>query len=74
MNRRTLLKGLALGAAAACVNPAAIWSAEPKRKPNFVFFLVDDLGWADVGCYGSTFYETPNVDRLAASGMRFTDA
>jgi arylsulfatase A-like enzyme len=38
-----------------------------------VFILIDDLGWRDVGCNGSTFYETPNVDRLAAEGMRFTD-
>ncbi len=44
------------------------------RKPNFVFFLIDDLGWKDLGCYGSRFYETPNIDRLASEGMRFTDA
>ena len=44
----------------------------PKR--NFLFILVDDLGWMDLGCQGSTFYETPNIDRLAAEGMRFTDA
>ncbi|MBT5877016.1 MAG: sulfatase [Candidatus Latescibacteria bacterium] len=44
------------------------------RKPNFVFILIDDMGWTDLGCYGSSFYETPNIDRLAASGMRFTDA
>ena len=44
------------------------------EKPNFVFFLVDDLGWADVGCFGSTFHETPNIDALAASGMKFTNA
>ena len=43
-------------------------------KPNVVFILADDLGWADLGCYGSTFYETPNLDRLAHRGMRFTDA
>ncbi|MBN2473383.1 MAG: sulfatase [Pirellulales bacterium] len=41
--------------------------------PNFVFFLVDDLGWADLGCFGSSFYETPNIDALCASGMKFTD-
>lgn len=46
--------------------------AAARERPNFVFLLVDDLGWADVGCNGSTFYETPNIDRLAASGMRFT--
>ena len=46
----------------------------PPLKPNVVFILTDDLGWADLGCYGSTFYETPNLDRLAKQGMRFTDA
>ena len=43
------------------------------EKLNFVFILVDDLGWTDTGCYGSKFYETPNIDRLASQGMRFTD-
>jgi arylsulfatase A-like enzyme len=43
-------------------------------KPNFVFILVDDLGWADLGCYGSTFHETPNIDQLATESMRFTSA
>ncbi|MFC1805773.1 sulfatase-like hydrolase/transferase, partial [Planctomycetota bacterium] len=43
-------------------------------KPNFVFILIDDLGWTDLGCYGSPFYETPHLDRLAQEGMRFTDA
>ena len=43
-------------------------------RPNIVFILLDDLGWVDVGCYGSGFYETPNLDKLARQGMRFTDA
>ncbi|MFW6188977.1 MAG: sulfatase [Planctomycetota bacterium] len=43
-------------------------------KPNVIFILIDDMGWKDLGCYGSTFYETPNLDRLARQGMRFTDA
>ena len=47
-------------------------ASEPKSKPNIVFILADDLGWADLGCYGSTFYETPNLDNLAKEGMRFT--
>ena len=49
-------------------------SKESSSPPNFVFILVDDLGWADVGCYGSDLHETPNIDRLARQGMRFTDA
>src|SRR5215213_4007612 len=43
------------------------------RKPNVIFVLADDLGWTDVACYGSMYYETPNIDRLAAEGMRFTN-
>jgi len=44
------------------------------EKPNVVFFLVDDLGWTDLGCYGSQFYETPNIDHFAKEGVRFTNA
>jgi arylsulfatase A-like enzyme len=44
------------------------------RKPNIVLVLIDDYGWADTGCYGSTWHRTPNIDALAARGMRFTDA
>ncbi len=43
-------------------------------KPNVLFILVDDLGWKDLGCYGSTFYETPNLDKLASTAVKFTDA
>jgi arylsulfatase A-like enzyme len=43
-------------------------------KPNVIFILADDLGWAELGCYGNTFNETPNLDKLASQGMRFTDA
>lgn len=46
----------------------------PPRGPNVIFILMDDLGWTDLTCYGSSFYETPNLDRLAAQGMRFTSA
>lgn len=44
------------------------------EKPNIVFFFIDDLGWADVGFMGSTYYETPNIDRLASESEVFTDA
>jgi len=46
----------------------------PSTRPSIVFILLDDMGWRDLTCYGSEFYETPNTDRLAAAGMRFTDA
>ena len=48
--------------------------AEKRSVPNFVIILIDDMGWADTGCFGSRYYETPNIDRLAGQGMRFTDA
>ena len=54
-----------------CENPVRAQSSE---RPNIVFILADDLGWADLGCYGNTYHQTPNLDRLAAQGMRFTDA
>ena len=44
------------------------------QKPNVVLFLVDDMGWTDLGCFGSDLYETPHIDRLAEQGMKFTDA
>ncbi|REJ64896.1 MAG: DUF4976 domain-containing protein [Planctomycetota bacterium] len=54
------------------VEPVA---ADPAtaEQPNFVVILVDDLGWTDLGCYGSQYYETPHIDRLAQDGVRFTD-
>lgn len=65
-----------LALVAALVSLAAVAAADdgkPARKPNIVFILTDDLGWTDLGCQGSKYYETPNIDRLAAGGMRFTD-
>ncbi len=47
---------------------------QQSSTPNVIFLLVDDLGWTDLSCYGSSFYETPNIDRLAQQGMRFTNA
>src|SRR5438105_10249634 len=64
--------------AVACVDSSAALGADAartaSRPPNILFILADDLGWADLGCYGSTFYETPNLDRLAREGTRFTQA
>ena len=47
--------------------------AADKSRPNIVFILADDLGYTDLACYGSKYYETPNIDRLAKEGIRFTD-
>jgi arylsulfatase A len=44
------------------------------RRPNILIILVDDMGWRDLSVTGSTFYETPNIDRIAHDGMRFTQA
>ncbi len=49
-------------------------SKNDQTSPNIIVLLVDDLGWTDVGCYGSTFYETPNIDKLARQGLKFTNA
>lgn len=48
--------------------------SQQGSKPNIIFILTDDLGWRDLGCYGNPFNETPNVDALAKSGIRFTQA
>ncbi len=60
---------------------AIIWNvaSRPARaaeieRPNIVMILTDDLGWTDVGCFGSSFYQTPNIDKLAQRGMKFTSA
>jgi arylsulfatase A len=52
-----------------CLQSSALPAAAP---PNIIIVLADDLGWADLSCYGNTFNETPNIDRLAREGMRFT--
>src|SRR5262249_44843614 len=58
-------------AALACAAPAA--SAADAPRPNVVFVLADDLGWGDLSSYGATDLATPNIDRLAREGIRFTD-
>ncbi|MBP7050564.1 MAG: sulfatase [Phycisphaerae bacterium] len=77
VTRRGILKATAGGVLAAVLPHCQ--AAEPDaatrrgtRRPNIIFILADDLGWAELGCYGNTFNETPNLDELARDGMRFT--
>ena len=71
-SRRAFLKAAGVAAAAAMAPRWLAAGEPPAKRLNFVFVLMDDLGQRDVGCFGSTFYETPSIDRLAAEGMRFT--
>ena len=77
MNRRGFLKAIGLGAAGLAVGPmvrgAAAAASVSGKKLNFIIIFTDDQGYQDVGCFGSPKIKTPNLDRMAAEGMRFTD-
>jgi len=78
-NRREFLFKLAgtailAGCAGTFTIPVSAQDRSANSKPNIVMILADDLGWSDLSCYGNKFYETPNLDKLARQGMRFTDA
>jgi len=60
-----------LGALAAAAAPAA---AQQAQQPNIIYIMCDDMGYGDLGCYGQQLISTPNIDRLASEGMRFTQA
>jgi arylsulfatase A len=70
-NRRQFLKQLSLSA----LSLAAMGCSKKgqSKKPNIIFIMIDDLGYGDIGCYGSTINKTPNIDNLAKGGVRFTD-
>ena len=58
----------------ACLVTSTYSLLATERPPNIVFILIDDMGWKDLGCTGSLYYQTPNVDRLATEGIRFENA
>src|SRR6516165_7990458 len=72
--RRSILKTAAAGGAALAVTASQSSAQISPRRPNIVFILADDLGYADVSCYGRRDLSTPNIDRIAAQGTRFTQA
>jgi len=76
LTRRKFIAGLSAGATLfAGPGNRSLASTTPKpSRPNVIFILADDLGWGDLSCYGRPDYRTPNLDRLAAQGVRFTDA
>ena len=72
MKLRRLECLLVAGLASLAWLAVTVSSRAADQRPNIVFILADDLGYTDVACYGSKYYETPNIDRMAANGIRFT--
>ncbi len=77
-NRREFLRNVVLGGISlslpGCLgNQSPTNSKLPKKKPNILFIMIDDLGWMDLHCQGNKLVDTPNIDRLARQGMRLTD-
>jgi arylsulfatase A-like enzyme len=71
-SRRCFLKNVALGTVAVSF-PFRVKAADNDKKPNIIFIMADDMGYGDLGCYGQKKIKTPNIDRVAKDGMRFTD-
>lgn len=72
--RREALKTLGLSASALALSPKLFGEGQGAKSPNIVLILSDDVGYGDLGCYGGTGVHTPNIDKLAKEGLRFTDA
>ena len=70
IKRRALLGGIP----ALALTPRSLFAAGREERPNIIFIMADDLGWGDLGVYGQTDFATPQLDRLAAQGVRFTQA
>ncbi len=70
-SRRVFLKKMGISVTAAILPPSLLVDAS-KRRPNIIYILADDLGYGDLSCYGQDQFKTPNIDRLAGEGMKFT--
>jgi len=76
-SRRHFLRAMGVGAASLIVSDSLLGTPSKRSdqsRPNFVIMIADDQGWNDVGCYGHPHIRTPNIDRLATEGLRFTQA
>ena len=74
ITRRSVLRTAAIGTLALASGVDDVWGQASSQPPNIVFFLADDLGYADVSCYGRPDLSTPNIDRMATRGVRFLQA
>lgn len=75
LNRRDFLKKcVAVGAGGFVLSNRSLEVRAGSKRPNVIFIMIDDMGWRDVGFMGSKYYETPNINKLAAEGMVFTNA
>ena len=74
IRRKMIIKTILITFAIVLISGCVGKGTGESGKLNVVFFLVDDMGWTDVGCYGSSFYETPHIDQFAKEGVRFTNA
>src|SRR5262245_13034784 len=73
MMRKSIVYLLLICGAATFAAPHSQRAVAQAGRPNIIFILADDLGYGDTSCYGSTSLRTPNIDRLAKEGLRFTD-
>ena len=73
LNRRAFLRASMAAGLSVALGRSGL-SAEAQRPPNMILIAADDLGWGDLGCYGHPHLKTPNLDRLARSGVAFTNA
>src|SRR5438445_3272967 len=74
ISRRSLLQSVAVGTISVASGIRRLFAQTPASRPNIVFIMADDLGYADVSCYGRPDLSTPNVDRIAKTGVRLLQA
>lgn len=73
-NRRNFIKSLGFSIAGLAASGIACSNIQKTKRPNIIFILIDDMGYGDASCYGNTYFETPHINQLAKSGVKFTNA